>query len=47
MMKSHIIATSQPPPSAKPLTAAIIGLRQAATSSQPAARSSTTASAKP
>ena len=27
MMKSHIIASSQPPPSAKPLTAAITGLR--------------------
>jgi hypothetical protein len=27
MMKSAIIATSQPPPSAKPLTAAIHGLR--------------------
>ena len=28
MMKSHIIASSQPPPSAKPATAAITGLRQ-------------------
>ena len=27
MMKSHIIANSQPPPNAKPLTAAITGLR--------------------
>ena len=27
MMKSHIMATSQPPPSAKPATAAITGLR--------------------
>ena len=27
MMKSAIIASSQPPPSAKPLTAAIHGLR--------------------
>jgi hypothetical protein len=27
MMKSHIMASSQPPPSAKPLTAAITGLR--------------------
>ena len=27
MMKSHIIASSQPPPSAKPATAAITGLR--------------------
>ncbi len=27
MMKSHIIASSQPPPSAKPATAAMIGLR--------------------
>ena len=27
-MKSHIIASSQPPPSAKPATAAIIGLRR-------------------
>ena len=28
MMKSHIMASSQPPPSAKPATAAITGLRQ-------------------
>jgi len=27
MMKSHIIASSQPPPSAKPATAPITGLR--------------------
>ena len=27
MMKSHIMASSQPPPSAKPATAATIGLR--------------------
>ena len=27
MMRSHIIASSQPPPSAKPATAAMIGLR--------------------
>ena len=36
MMKSAIIATSQPPPSAKPATAAIHGLRVAVTCSQPA-----------
>jgi hypothetical protein len=30
MMKSHIIASSQPPPRAKPLTAAITGLRMRA-----------------
>ncbi len=34
MMKSHIIASSQPPPSAKPATAAITGLRQRVTRSQ-------------
>jgi hypothetical protein len=32
-MKSHIIASSQPPPSAKPATAAITGLRQRVTRS--------------
>ncbi len=35
MMKSHIIATSQPPPSAKPATAATTGLRQVVIRSQP------------
>ena len=40
MMKSHIMASSQPPPSAKPATAAIIGLRRPATCSQPEKRSS-------
>ena len=40
MMKSHIIASSQPPPSAKPATAAIIGLRQRLTRSQGAMKSS-------
>ena len=34
MMMSHIIASSQPPPSAKPATAAITGLRMRATRSQ-------------
>ena len=34
MMKSHIIASSQPPPSAKPATAAMIGLRQRVMRSQ-------------
>ncbi|MNT42282.1 hypothetical protein D3C72_1786990 [compost metagenome] len=34
MMKSHIIASSQPPPSAKPLTAAITGLRMERMASQ-------------
>ena len=38
-MKSAIIATSQPPPSAKPATAAIHGLRVAVTFSQPAKKS--------
>ena len=33
-MKSHISANSQPPPSAKPATAAITGLRQRAMRSQ-------------
>ncbi|MOA29600.1 hypothetical protein D3C78_1506250 [compost metagenome] len=41
MIKSHIIASSQPPPSAKPETAAITGLRVAATSSQPPRKSPT------
>jgi hypothetical protein len=36
MMKSAIIATSHPPPSANPATAAIHGLRVAVTRSQPA-----------
>jgi len=35
MMKSHIMATSQPPPRAKPATAAMIGLRTVETRSQP------------
>ena len=34
MMMSHIMASSQPPPSAKPATAATIGLRRSATRSQ-------------
>ncbi|MOA19988.1 hypothetical protein D3C78_1404040 [compost metagenome] len=34
MMKSHIMASSQPPPSAKPDTAAITGLRMARMVSQ-------------
>ena len=33
-MKSHIIASSQPPPSAKPETAAMTGLRMVGTTSQ-------------
>ena len=39
MMKSHCIASSQPPPSAKPATAAITGLRMRATRSQLPAKS--------
>ena len=39
MIMSHIIASSQPPPSAKPATAAITGLRMRATRSQFAAKS--------
>ena len=35
MMMSHIIASSQPPPSAKPATAAMIGLLHARHRSQP------------
>ena len=35
MMMSHIIATSQPPPSAKPATAAMTGFRHCPTRSQP------------
>src|SRR5579885_3269219 len=35
MTVSHIMATSQPPPSAKPATAATIGLRQVLIRSQP------------
>ena len=34
MMMSHIIASSHPPPSAKPATAAMMGLRQVFTRSQ-------------
>ena len=34
MMMSHIIATSQPPPKAKPATAATVGLRTRARRSQ-------------
>jgi hypothetical protein len=47
MMKSAIIASSQPPPSAKPLTAAIHGLRVALTRSRvhPAKKSSAKKSA--
>ena len=33
-MKSHIMATSHPPPSAYPATAAIVGVRTAAKRSQ-------------
>ena len=47
MMKSAIIATSQPPPSAKPATAAIHGLRVAVTCSQPAKKLAEYMSAKP
>ncbi|MNN53420.1 hypothetical protein D3C81_1681730 [compost metagenome] len=39
-MKSHISASSQPPPKAKPLTAAMIGLRRLATRSLSLNRSS-------
>ena len=39
-MMSHIMASSQPPPSAKPATAAMVGLRQRATRSQVAMKSS-------
>ena len=35
MMKSHIIASSQPPPRAKPDTAATTGMRSRVKSSQP------------
>ena len=35
MIMSHIIASSQPPPSAYPATAAITGLRVCFTDSQP------------
>ncbi|MCY1377729.1 hypothetical protein D9M69_653180 [compost metagenome] len=34
MIRSHIITSSQPPPSARPRTAAITGLRQRVTASQ-------------
>ena len=44
-MKSHIIAISHPPPSAKPATAAMIGLRAFATFSQREMKSPTKASA--
>ena len=47
MMKSAIIATSHPPPSAKPLTAAIHGLRVSVTRSQPAKKFDPNMSAKP
>ena len=47
MMKSAIIASSHPPPSAKPLTAAIQGLRVAVTRSQPAKKLPPYMSAKP
>ena len=40
MMKSHIMASSHPPPSAKPATAATIGLRRPATRSQLVMKSS-------
>src|SRR6516162_7610817 len=39
MMRSHIMASSQPPPSAKPATAAMTGFRARATRSQCAAKS--------
>ena len=39
MMKSQCMASSQPPPSAKPATAAITGLRACATRSQLATKS--------
>ena len=45
-MKSHIIAISHPPPSAKPATAAMIGFRAFATFSQREMKSPTKASAK-
>ena len=35
MMKSHIMASSQPPPRAKPETAATTGMRSLVKSSQP------------
>jgi len=44
MTRSHIIASSQPPPSAKPATAATIGLRARASASHPAAKSPMNAS---
>ena len=47
MMKSAIIATSQPPPNAKPATAAIQGLRVAVTCSQPAKKLEAYIEAKP
>ena len=37
MIRSHIIAISQPPPSAKPATAAMSGLRSRGSRSQSAA----------
>ena len=46
MMKSAIIATSHPPPSAKPLTAAIHGLRVSVTRSHPAKKLEANMSAK-
>ena len=45
-MKSHIIASSQPPPSAKPATAAMIGLRARVTFSQRETKSPRKASVK-
>ena len=44
MMRSHCMASSQPPPSAKPATAAITGLRARATRSQFATKSPRNAS---
>ena len=45
--KVAIIATSHPPPRAKPLTAAIHGLRVSVTRSQPAKKLAEYMSAKP
>src|SRR5579871_1717123 len=46
MIRSHCRASSQPPPSAKPATAAITGLRRVAARSQVAAKSPRNASVK-
>ena len=47
MIKSAIIASSQPPPSAKPATAAIQGLRVTVTFSNPAKKFSLYMAANP